>query len=231
MGLWLGPWLGPWLGSVFLLQSQPHLPGRWGQKPGDFATALRRDCRRQGVRGTTLPSPPLPPRLVFGAHSGGKCVSGLSAAAPPRTAPLKSEGRRSPRPRGRVAGPTDGSQQSLQSRERPECSKLPTSSSGRTASESFIYDNLGKLGAESLWVPLSHWSSAGWTGGEGGARSALSQSEVAVSPGQPCSTPGPRPAPGGGGCLPVSADEVSGAPSPDPDPAPAQMGRWPDVLG
>lgn len=41
--------------------------------------------------------------------------------------------------------------------------------------------------------------------------------------------PGPRPAPGGGGCLPVSADEVSGAPS--PDPAPAQMGRWPDVLG
>lgn len=184
--------MGPWLGSVFLLQSQPHLPGRWGQKPGDFATALRRDrpSARRTWDHTAVPTPP-PPGLCSGLTRGGKCVSGLSAAAPPRTAPLKSEGRRSPRPRGRVAGPTDGSQQSLQSRERPECSKLPTSSSGRTASESFIYDNLGKLGAESLWVPLSHWSSAGWTGGEGGARSALSQSEVASHLGSPAAPRGP----------------------------------------
>lgn len=203
MGPWLGLWLGPWLGSVFLLQSQPHLPGRWGQKPGAFATALRRDrpSARRNVGPHCCPRPP-PPACIRGSLGGGKCVSGLSAAAPPRTAHLKSEGRRSLRPRGRVAGPTDGSQQSLQSRERPECSKLPTSSSGRTASESFIYDNLGKLGAESLWVPLSHWSSAGWTGGEGGARSALSQSEVAVSPGQPCSTPGPVQLQGEGAACP-----------------------------
>lgn len=188
----MGPWLGPWLGSVFLLQSQPHLPGRWGQKPGDFATALRRDrpSARRTWDHTAVPAPP-PPACVRGSLGGVNVSLACPQLPPPRTAPLKSEGRRSPRPRGRVAGPTDGSQQSLQSRERPECSKLPTSSSGRTASESFIYDNLGKLGAESLWVPLSHCSSAGWTGGEGGARSALSQSEVAVSPGQPCSTPGP----------------------------------------